>query len=202
MARPRKADAAPHATRKDTLRQAAYQLFRDRGYEATSVDAICEAAGASKGAFYWHYAAKQDVFVDILETWTQQVMDQMFAQFAVAVRSEDYVAKTTAALGRELKRGRAIVPLWLDFSVHARRDPALQESLGEFYQRARAAVRDMLRPVLGAALGEEGLSGVAAAIFGGYMGLLIQEMADPTGADAERAVAGLMALLANLRLPA
>ncbi|MBM4344239.1 MAG: TetR/AcrR family transcriptional regulator [Deltaproteobacteria bacterium] len=201
MPRPKKTDGVdPSKTRKETLRTAAYRLFRDRGYESTSVEAICDSVGVSKGAFYWHYPSKHDVFVDILEVWTQQVIEQMFAQFQAALRSPDYVAQTTQALDRELRRGRAMVPLWLDFSLRARRDAGLQSALGRFYQRARGAVGDMLRPVLHDRVDEVGLQGLAAAVFGGYMGLLVQEMADPEGADAGRAVVGFMRVFERVGL--
>ncbi|MSQ81749.1 MAG: TetR/AcrR family transcriptional regulator [Myxococcales bacterium] len=196
MPRPRKTDGVdPSKTRKETLRTAAYRLFRDHGYENTSVTAICDGAGVSKGAFYWHYASKHDVFIDILEAWTQQVMEQMLSQFQAALKSPDYVAQTTAALARELKRGRVMAPLWLDSSVQSRRDEALRAALALFYQRARSAVGDMLRPALAGKVGEEALAGLAAAVFGGYLGLLVQEIADPDGADAGRAVVGFMEVL-------
>jgi len=187
-----------HASRKDQLRRAAWRLFRDHGYEATSVDAICHAAQASKGAFYWHYAAKSDVFIDILESWSREVMDQMYAQFQAAVGAPDYAEATAAALAREFARGRVIAPVWLDFAVHARSDPAVRTTLAEFYARAREATAAMLRPALEGHLGEAEQRGVAAAVFGGYFGLLVQELVDPEGADAERAARGFMALLARV----
>lgn len=195
MARARTPRAAPTDRRKDELRRAAYQLFRERGYDDTTVDEICARNGVSKGAFYWHYESKHDVFLDILEAWTREVTDQMYARFLDAVRSPDYLAATTEALEREIRRGRVIVPLWLDFTMHARRDPVLREALARFYRRARMAVAEMIRPGLAGVLDEDGLQGVAGAIFGCFAGVLMQEMADPQGADARQAVQQLMVLL-------
>ena len=42
------------------LRQAAEQLFAQRGYAATTVDDIVERAGLSKPALYRHYESKKD----------------------------------------------------------------------------------------------------------------------------------------------
>jgi AcrR family transcriptional regulator len=185
------------ARTREKLRQAAYQVFRDAGYEATTVDAICEAAAVSKGAFYFHYPAKQDVFLDILDVWSQEIIGQVEAQFTPGGEARDTLAVVHAALIREVNRGRVIVPLWLDFTVHARHDPAIREALAAFYQRGRSAVAEILRPGV-PWLAPEALDGLARTVFGAYIGVLIQEIADPTGADAVRAVDAVMGVLRGL----
>ena len=45
----------------------ARRLFTDRGFEATSIDDIADAAGVAKGAVYHHFASKEAVFQRILE---------------------------------------------------------------------------------------------------------------------------------------
>jgi TetR/AcrR family transcriptional regulator, repressor for uid operon len=184
--------------RQEAIRQAAYGCFRDKGYHETSVDAVCGAADISKGSFYWYYPSKQAVFVDILETWARQVMDEVLQQFERAVTRDDYVSALTHALQREVHRGRSIVPLWLEFTAHARREPEIQEALARFYSRARIAIVEMLRPFTGAWLSEEEVRGIAAAIFGAYAGLVMQDLADPDGADAEASMGHLMTFLGRL----
>jgi len=56
-------------TRKHIL-EAAQRLFSAKGYDATGVAEICQAAGVSKGAFYHHFLTKQAVFLVLLENWT------------------------------------------------------------------------------------------------------------------------------------
>lgn len=187
--------------RRDEIRLAAYRCFRDNGYQETTVDAICDAAGGSKGSFYWYFGSKQDVFVDILETWTREVMDQLYRQFEVALRQDDFIRATTEALEREIRRGRVLVPLWLDFSVYARNEPPVRETLARFYRRARAAIAEMLRPGLESHLGEDGIQGIAAAVFGSYVGVLMQDLADPERADARAAVQHTMTMLGHLLRP-
>ena len=133
--------------KKQLIRKAAYHCFRDHGYHDTSVDSLCELAGISKGSFYWHYDSKQEVFVDILETWTREVMQELYQQFEGPVQHDNYVRAVSDALEREFHRGRMIVPLWLEFTVQARRDESIRDSLSKFYRRARAAIAEILRPV-------------------------------------------------------
>jgi len=46
---------------KDALYNAAMQLFRRQGFEATSVDEIAEEAGYSRATFFNHFGTKQGV---------------------------------------------------------------------------------------------------------------------------------------------
>ena len=52
------------ATRSAIL-SAAKELFADRGYDATQVGDILDAAGISRGAMYHHFASKEDVFAAV-----------------------------------------------------------------------------------------------------------------------------------------
>ncbi len=174
--------------RRAQIRAAAYRCIRDHGYHETSVDMICREAGISKGSLYWHYDSKQEIFADLVDTWANQVMEELYEQFEAATSDRDYLRAITGALRREIRRGRAVVPLWLEFAELARREPTIQVAVARFFRRARTAIADMMRPVLGGEMSEDEMRAIAAAIFGAYMGLLVQELADPDQADARRAI--------------
>ena len=193
---------SPRADEKRAqIRRAAYASFRDGGYHDTTVDDVCARAGISKGSFYWHYASKQEVFVDILETWTREVMGEMLVQFEEAVGQPDRYAHLADALAREVHRGRAIVPLWLEFTVQARQDAEIRGVVAGFYRRARAAIAEMLRPHVGGEVVEEELQAAAATIFAAYAGLVLQDLCDPEWANAERNVASFLRLLGRILSP-
>lgn len=59
MARRTKADA--QATRQQLL-QAAVRVFATKGVSRTSLQDIAEAAGTTRGAIYWHFKNKADLF--------------------------------------------------------------------------------------------------------------------------------------------
>ena len=59
MARRTKADA--QATRLQLL-QAAVRVFGTKGVSRTSLQDIAEAAGTTRGAIYWHFKNKADLF--------------------------------------------------------------------------------------------------------------------------------------------
>ena len=64
MARRTKAEA--QATRESLL-DAAEQLFQARGVSRTSLNDIAVAAGTTRGAIYWHFKHKADLFNAMME---------------------------------------------------------------------------------------------------------------------------------------
>jgi AcrR family transcriptional regulator len=56
---------------------AALDLFVSRGFEGTTVDAIAEAAGVTKGAIYFHFAIKDDVLFALLDQVEINFVDPM-----------------------------------------------------------------------------------------------------------------------------
>lgn len=64
--RPAPAAARPNGSesREEILRAAA-ELFMEFGYAATSLDAVAERLGSTKGRIYHHYRSKADLFIDV-----------------------------------------------------------------------------------------------------------------------------------------
>ena len=62
----RKTKAESEQTRQDIL-NAALELFHDRGYARTTLEQIARKAGVTRGAIYWHFKDKVDLFVGLKE---------------------------------------------------------------------------------------------------------------------------------------
>jgi AcrR family transcriptional regulator len=54
-------------TARKRLLDAALLEFREHGYAATSLQAIAQRAGLTKGAIYWSFEDKQDLFLALVE---------------------------------------------------------------------------------------------------------------------------------------
>lgn len=80
----------PKASSRETLAEAACELFLERGYDATSVADITQRAGVSRSSFFNYFASKSDVL------WSG--MDERIAQ---AIRSLNDLHK--AATGEAVR---------------------------------------------------------------------------------------------------
>jgi AcrR family transcriptional regulator len=52
---------------RERLLGEAQRLFRERGYAATSLEQIAEAAEVTKGAIYGHFSSKEDLLLSAIE---------------------------------------------------------------------------------------------------------------------------------------
>ncbi|HEY1230383.1 MAG TPA: helix-turn-helix domain-containing protein, partial [Ramlibacter sp.] len=50
---------------REEILLAAAELFMEFGYAATSLDAVAERLGSTKGRIYHHYRSKADLFMDV-----------------------------------------------------------------------------------------------------------------------------------------
>ncbi len=66
---------------RERLLAEAQRLFRERGYAATSLEQIAEAADVTKGAIYGHFSSNEDLLLSAIEAapipaWATALNDQ------------------------------------------------------------------------------------------------------------------------------
>ena len=118
MVRRTKADA--EATRQSLL-DAAEQLFQARGVSRTSLNDIATAAGTTRGAIYWHFKDKADLFNAMMERVTMP-MEQAIAQAETVetplqqVRTSVLTALRKAATDEQARRVFEIATQQVEFN--------------------------------------------------------------------------------------
>jgi AcrR family transcriptional regulator len=146
------------------IREAANDLFLKNGVDATTVDAICAAAGVSKGTFYLYFHRKEDLLLEyglqrlrrIREMLPELIGKKTFRQALNAILDQVVRGKEW---GREVT-GRALLEMgtgWENLAVEA--PHRLIEPLIELAQARGQIRRDIpsdalahfvLRSILGA----------------------------------------------------
>jgi AcrR family transcriptional regulator len=68
----RKLTARGRERRRQILDESA-RLFAERGYHPTSVGEIVDSLGVGKGVFYWYFESKENLFLEILASSSQDL---------------------------------------------------------------------------------------------------------------------------------
>ena len=122
----RQARNASDDTRGNLL-QAALRLFGERGYHATSLQDVIDAAGCSKGAFYHYFDSKEDLLLLFHDSFIDHLLE-----FAEAKAEEP---------GDPLERLEAIL------RHHLESMSAFHDHMAVFHNEARFLTREKFRLV-------------------------------------------------------
>jgi AcrR family transcriptional regulator len=55
----------------------AIELFKAEGYDQVSINQLCEACGISKGTFYYHFGAKDEIIFHYYESLSSKLIEVM-----------------------------------------------------------------------------------------------------------------------------
>jgi AcrR family transcriptional regulator len=104
-------EAHKQATRQ-ALQQAADRLFAERGYAATTVRDIAEAAGVTERTFFRYFTGKEELIIDDALGWLPVLLD------ALRDRPDDEdlgtaVREALLEMGTLLSASSRPTPLWL-----------------------------------------------------------------------------------------
>lgn len=166
---------------KERLTQAAMDLIWENSYGATSVDAICERAGAKKGSFYYFFKSKSELAAAALEADWKKKRGQMDSIFSPTVppleRLEQYFDFVHDRLSELQKKCGSILgcPFLSVGSEVSTQDQVVRETIDRIMDRKVnyfiSAVRDAAAQGLINAPDPEAK---ARALFACYQGTLAQ----------------------------
>ena len=126
----------PTATRSSSrgrLLDAAVGVIRTRGLHATTVDDLCAEAGVSKGAFFHHFASKEDLAVAAADHWSATTGD-LFAAAPYheaddpADRVLGYLDLRASLIGDEIERYSCLVGTMVQEAYVT--SPAIRDACG------------------------------------------------------------------------
>ena len=65
---------------KQEIRDKAYQLFAEKGFKEVTMKDICERTGLSRGGLYRHYESTEQIFLEIVNAFSDQQKNEVFAK--------------------------------------------------------------------------------------------------------------------------
>lgn len=164
------------------LVEAALQLFSTSGYEHATVDDISQAAGYSKGAYYFHFSTKDDILLELLRMWTEDRNAQL-AGAAEAAHDRDGLRDVLAGFF-----SYTMSPRWpgvlLEFWAQAIRNQEVSKRLTEAYAVWRKHLAEAFDAARAAGVITAGAEDAAAVALAAHDGYAVQVAIGAPGAKA------------------
>lgn len=125
----------------------AYRVFSDLGFSGASLDQIAEDAGLTKGAVYWHFSSKNDLFLALFDLRLSKLNDIMPDMSQLAIDVDNPQETLTALLEAQLAFALAD-PHWprlyLEFLAQSR-DADIQQKLTAALQSIQHQTGELIR---------------------------------------------------------
>jgi TetR/AcrR family acrAB operon transcriptional repressor len=132
---------------KTRLLDAAARVFALQGYESATLDAVASEAGLTKGAVYWHFESKCDLFRALLREYEHRERAFSGEQAQRAAESSEAEQAVLAVLDAELARV-ADAPEWARLPVEfvaAARDPNFGADVASALRLRRDLLVELVR---------------------------------------------------------
>ncbi len=135
--------------RRRQLFSTALRLFAERGYSATTMDDIAEAAGVTKPLLYQHFASKRALYLELMDVFAGVLVDRIVDATALAEGPRQQVERGFAAYFALMVENEAAFRL-----LYGREAPADPE-LSEARRRVEETIAQAIDPLIDAGLEPE-----------------------------------------------
>ncbi len=170
-------------TRRQILEAARVCLSRS-GYDAASVSDICQEAGVTKGAFYYHFESKQNLFLELFTLWERE-FSTVLSLFDETSRTAKERLLALQIFAREVFTGTSnYMPLIFEFWLQSTRNPLVQKISLEAHRRhVEMLSRLMLEGQVDGSIKIEDPFRTSQMLFGMVIGMIMLALVDPESTD-------------------
>jgi AcrR family transcriptional regulator len=174
--------AESQARTRAALLQAGAEVFVERGFAGSSVEAIASRAGYTRGAFYSNFASKEELFAQLLQDRVYSVYRHMAERLLSGeVQWSPRESGERLAAVQAHPDGAWMFRLWLEMLAHADRSEDLRALAAQFWSSNRALMTRLVEQFY-AQRGESppiAADRIASAFIAMDVGLALQHHVDP-----------------------
>jgi AcrR family transcriptional regulator len=122
------------------LLAAAAEVFARRGFRDASVDEVAARAGYSKGAVYWHFSGKEDLFFALMEERVDRPTREMIDLLESAPPDQDMGPEASRRFVELMQSERELLLLRHEYWSQAVRDSKLRSRYAKRQAKLRKAL--------------------------------------------------------------
>jgi TetR/AcrR family acrAB operon transcriptional repressor len=148
---------------RQSLLKAALSIFSQKGYASTTLEDVAQEAGVTRGAIYWHFGGKAELYSALLDKYSARANDIVQAEVAAGGDLVDILRRIFIRLLTAVEEDpslRAVMEINL---LKTEYSPELSDTLTRQIENGRAL-----------------LAGIAQAMVGGIAAGELRSDLDPT----------------------
>ncbi len=151
------------------LMDAAYSLFEEKGFVATSIAEITERAGYAKGNFYRHWKSKDELFLDIMSERLQHYREQR-EYYLQQARSIEDITRIIISFLENMIEDHTWSKVFLEFTVHSFRHEETKSMLHHSrYRLSSTLFSQLFQPLVPDRECTRKLGALVTALFEGFL---------------------------------
>ncbi|MDO9379126.1 MAG: TetR/AcrR family transcriptional regulator [Nocardioidaceae bacterium] len=132
----------PRSARRAQLFDAALEVFVANGYHAAAMDDIAERAGVSKPVLYQHFPGKLELYLALLDTSCDQVIESVRAALASTEDNKERVRATMDVFFSYVNDSQAAFRLVFESDVM--NEPAVRSRVDRVTSETASAVAEVI----------------------------------------------------------
>lgn len=191
--------APAHETR-DRIIASAARVFARKGVQRASLDEVAADAGVTKGAIYWHFKSKNDLFFAMLDSRLRQDTAPLLGNLANLIRDGGDPREALAGMFIASLRRCTDDPDWPRLyleCLNLSRDPDVRERLAAFYDEVWGVSRHFTAQLQAHGLTAPGVDPQVAAVFWTALfdGLVLAWQVKGEALDLDRLLPAMFSML-------
>jgi AcrR family transcriptional regulator len=138
---------SPADTRTKIL-EAASRVFARYGYEGATLDQVANDAGMTKGAVYWHFSSKSDLFLALCDRSLTQLLEGLPKQSQDVFTSSNPMEALRLLLNSQFEsceQGKGEQPMLFFEFISSSREPAVRQKLCDSFSKLFDGTSDIVR---------------------------------------------------------
>ena len=120
--------------RKNQIMNAALSVAVKKGYSNSRMDDIVKKSKLSKGAIYWYYKSKKDVYLDLVDHWFKQYSSDVLIKIEAKKSASDKLNALFQYFSSQFVKNQSVFKILSEFWSLSKIDPDFNDKLQKVYQ--------------------------------------------------------------------
>jgi len=132
----------PEEVRRKEILDAALRCFSLKGYHETRIDDIVTESGLTKGAIYWYFKGKRELFIALIEQHLQEdktLWKRLLEEYELG---PDFLIRVGLLYLKRHLEDRWLSPFYAEFVAESYREKEIRGKIDELHREWREMVKD------------------------------------------------------------